>query len=391
MRGVVEFFDERRGFGRITPADGSAPVFCHFSEITDEGERLLIQGEEVEYVPDTGQQGPLARSISRIDQRFAGMVKSFEKGFGWITPSAGGPDLFVHFSDIAGSHYKRLEAGESVTFAIGANDKGKKSARVRRLDTRPALEKFALLKGFEGHLRHLDDDLTHKEDWDYRHTPSTKPYPVLRSYIYYTFARLESEGKIAQAAGPNGKQIACFNTGLASERQEAIFALFTENSVPDSRSPLWVLESFNKESDRALTYFAQRPDLPNYFTDPSELLYDTRVELVVDIDHVIGDNKDRFPTELQGNDFALRGALDGAISSAKRRVRRNYKTAIPQFYRGRLQLLLPLCLVLPQRADLALVVARENEVYRASTVLTLDMAYNNARLLARPDTEWLDP
>ncbi len=91
------------------------------------------------------------------------------------------------------------------------------------------------------------------------------------------------------------------------------------------------------------------------------------------------------------NEFAIRSALDGAISAAKRRVRRNYKTAIPQFHRGRLQLLLPLCLIRPDRADLALVVARENRVYRASTVLTLDMAYNNARLVARPDTEWLDP
>ena len=58
---------------------------------------------------------------------------------------------------------------------------------------------------------------------------------------------------------------------------------------------------------------------------------------------------------------------------------------------GGLQLLLPLCLVRPDQADLALVVERENQVYRASTVLTLDMAYNNARLVARPDTEWLDP
>src|SRR3954469_4805336 len=226
MRGVVEFFDDRRGFGRLTPSDGSAPVFCHFSEINDELERVLIQGEEVEYVPEDGPQGPLARGISRIDQRFAGTVKSFDKGFGWISPSDGETDLLVHFSDIAGSNYKRLEPGENVTFAIGANDKGKKATRVRRLDTRPALEKFALLKAFEFQLKHLAEDLAHKEDWDYKHTQSAKPYPVLRSYIYYTFGRLESEGKIAHAPGTNGKQIACFNTGLASERQEPIFALF---------------------------------------------------------------------------------------------------------------------------------------------------------------------
>jgi hypothetical protein len=152
-----------------------------------------------------------------------------------------------------------------------------------------------------------------------------------------------------------------------------------------------LLEKFAKESDRELTHFAARPDIADYFTNPTELLYDVRIDLVVDIDHVIGDNKDRFPTELQANEFAMRSALDGAIAAAKRRVRRNYKTAIPQYYRGSLQLLLPLCLVKPERADLALVVAKENQVYRASTVLTLDMAYNNARLVARPDTEWLDP
>ena len=150
-------------------------------------------------------------------------------------------------------------------------------------------------------------------------------------------------------------------------------------------APLWILEKFAKESDRSLTVFAQRPDIANYFSDPSELLYDTRIELVVDIDHVIGDNRDRFPSELVANDFAMRSSLDAAILAAKRRVRRNYKTAIPQYYRGSLQLLLPLCLVEPERADLALEVARENQVYRASTVLTLDMAYNNARLIARPE------
>jgi hypothetical protein len=43
------------------------------------------------------------------------------------------------------------------------------------------------------------------------------------------------------------------------------------------------------------------------------------------------------------------------------------------------------------RADLALSVDRVGDVYRAATVLTLDMAYNNARLIARPDRVWLEP
>jgi hypothetical protein len=82
---------------------------------------------------------------------------------------------------------------------------------------------------------------------------------------------------------------------------------------------------------------------------------------------------------------------------AKFRVEQNYKTAVPQFYwlpndeAGRLQLLLPLALEDIARADLALSVDRVGDVYRAATVLTLDMACNNARLIARPDREWLEP
>lgn len=52
---------------------------------------------------------------------------------------------------------------------------------------------------------------------------------------------------------------------------------------------------------------------------------------------------------------------------------------------------MPLCLVSKSEADLALVVNKEEYVYKAHTVLTLDQAYNNARLLAKPDREWLNP
>jgi len=390
VRGVVEFFDERRGFGKIQPMDGSPACFAHFSHVKDTAEQVLVQGEEVEFSVHADPKGPQARDIVRTEVRHRGVVKLFDKGCGWITPAAGGPDVFVHFSDIASAGYKRLEPGERVSYAVVPEADRQKAARVRRLDTRLPFERFAVCPDLEAQLTGLAS-LAQKENWDYRDTKSRRPFPVLRSYVFYTFGRLEAEGKIAEALGQKGERVASFNTGLATERQEAIFAVFRQNKDKSPDSAPWVLDQFAKESDRALTYFAQRPDIANYFTDPSELLYDTRIDLVVDVDHVIGDNHERFPAEIRGNDFAMRSALDGAISSAKRRVRRNYKTAIPQFYRGSLQLLLPLCLVRPERADLGLVVARENQVYRASTVLTLDMAYNNARLVARPDTEWLDP
>ena len=63
-----------------------------------------------------------------------------------------------------------------------------------------------------------------------------------------------------------------------------------------------------------------------------------------------------------------------------------YAGIIKQQFRN---IILPICLTKKAAADLALVIEKENGVYRASTCLTLDMAINNARLIAKPDDEWL--
>ena len=140
----------------------------------------------------------------------------------------------------------------------------------------------------------------------------------------------------------------------------------------------------------SMTRFSQLPDMAHYFDDPSSLVMDIRKELRSNIEHIITDNKERFPEPYRTmDDYALQTFLNGAIQNARERVRRNYKAAIPQYYRGRIQLLLPLNISNPNTADLAIVVEDHGSFYRASTCLTLDMAYNNARQLARPDRDWL--
>lgn len=59
-----------------------------------------------------------------------------------------------------------------------------------------------------------------------------------------------------------------------------------------------------------------------------------------------------------------------------------------QFYDGRIQLLLPLCLT-GDKPELALTIQREDGFCTARTCLTLDMAYNNARLICRLETLWI--
>lgn len=246
---------------------------------------------------------------------------------------------------------------------------------------------FAYVPDIESKLQHLSS-IAQRESWDYRFALSDKALPVLYSYIHYTFSRVQDEHKIAII----DSERACFNTGLNTENYEDIFALFEPNRQTVYKQK-WCLKGFYKESDRELLKIGALPEIANYFDDPSDLLYDTRLVLRKNIDHIIDDNKDRFPNPFKSMDdnHQLRIALSGAIDHAIKRIKRNYKTAIPQFYQGSIQLLLPLCMTNDSKADLALVVYKENDVYLASTCLTLDMAYNNARLLSKPDSEWLVP
>ena len=61
-----------------------------------------------------------------------GTVKWFngEKGFGFIAPDGGGPDVFVHYSEIQGSGYRSLEENQRVEFEIGQGAKGPQATGV---------------------------------------------------------------------------------------------------------------------------------------------------------------------------------------------------------------------------------------------------------------------
>ncbi len=61
-----------------------------------------------------------------------GTVKWFNeaKGFGFITPSEGGEDIFVHFSAIKGEGFRTLREGQKVTFEVTRGPKGLQASNV---------------------------------------------------------------------------------------------------------------------------------------------------------------------------------------------------------------------------------------------------------------------
>ncbi len=61
--GTVKWFDESKGFGFITPSDGSKDVFVHFSAISGSGFKSLTEGQEVTYEVEQGPKGPQAKDV----------------------------------------------------------------------------------------------------------------------------------------------------------------------------------------------------------------------------------------------------------------------------------------------------------------------------------------
>jgi len=282
--------------------------------------------------------------------------------------------------------------------------------------------------------------LTHtNEIWHYGQSEDPH-HPILGNYLRYTFYKLWIDGKIGYSAD---NTLAAFNTGLVDNKYEFIYAVF-ERTAPQN-GKCWSLKGFCIPGEQGLgkellRQFKKIPQPARFFDRTSQLIYEIDYNLplerqmpYVDYEHIIRDNLSRFPlTFLKSVSFGYnefftllekvpsvqsRAALDElwekivskidddlflrikhhikqALGTAMRRVLWNYKTAIPVYYPAKdtLSWLLPLALTPGRQADVALVVERFGSGnLEGHTVLDLDMAYTNARLISKPESDWLNP
>lgn len=292
------------------------------------------------------------------------------------------------------------------------------------------LENFAFLGSWSAFLSELADKAL-DESWDFAGSQQ-KDHHILIQYIKYTFYRLVRENKVCIS---KDRQFACFNTGLVDKHYDDIYACFMPND-PGSETE-WKFSGFCTAASRTLgkqivNYFSPLPQPPTYFERGEQLFFDLSRQLLTDFDHIIIDNISRLPVQFlydQFNDcpearqiteelrtadhrrkrelydqlrtiisensrlfIRIQNRLKDSIELAKKRVSRNYKTAIPSYYpkRNTMSLMLPLCLTDEETPDIALVVEQTaSGNYQGQTILTLAQAYVDARLLCQLNSEWL--
>ncbi len=65
-KGTVKWFNESKGFGFITPADGTKDLFVHFSAIQGDSFKTLTEGQIVEFTVENGPKGPSAMNVTVV-------------------------------------------------------------------------------------------------------------------------------------------------------------------------------------------------------------------------------------------------------------------------------------------------------------------------------------
>ena len=142
----VKWFNASKGFGFVTPDDGTQDAFLPMAILRRAGYDDVQEGASITCEVGDGAKGPLVTSVLNIDASTAvlsqgggidrratrpstsveGAVKWFEpdKGYGFISPDGGGKDVFIHITALRRSGINALDPGQRVRVEVVDGKKG---------------------------------------------------------------------------------------------------------------------------------------------------------------------------------------------------------------------------------------------------------------------------
>lgn len=228
-------------------------------------------------------------------------------------------------------------------------------------------------------------------EYSYKNTDN----PILERYLQSTFRKLaidyanEKDAAKRQSIFHFENEFACFHTGLYTRQYKGIYACFSRNHKTDSVLK-WYFRGFADECSPLLRYIEPLPKKPIDILPLHGIHYLPNYPTRVNVEHILGDsaNIERLPESIQ-DATNLPLLLETAVELARRQVTVTPSLIVPQVYQQRVQYLLPLCMIDMEHPDLAMTLREMDGYYMASTCLTLQMAYLNARMIARSTAPWL--
>lgn len=219
---------------------------------------------------------------------------------------------------------------------------------------------------------------------------SNEPNSVLTKYIYGTFQRCHSQNKFIYTSD---KEYCCFNTGLLTPNGNDILCVFMKNKrIGDDIQP-WFLKFFADKTERKyMDLFSEIPPLATYTDNYEKFYFNPNYDIVVSTDHILDDNWERISAVVPLSKNIVKSLMIGVIEETKIKIKRNIRLVVPQFYRNEIMYLLPIRIPINDDTFVTMALAVEltqSKQYRANTIFTKEMAYEKARLLMKPESNWL--
>jgi hypothetical protein len=230
-------------------------------------------------------------------------------------------------------------------------------------------------------------ELANTETWKFT-TSNSPDNEILKNYIKYFFKRVHEKNAFETIQG-SSREHQCFNTGLLTNNLEEIYATYKQNN--NSSGTDWIFIGFCKESDHQMSKFSTLPEMVTFMETLEQLYFNTEKPFRLNTSHIITDNRARFKDPYKSfDDGLLTTIINGAMIKTYKLVKRNYKIAVPQYYNHKFQFLMPLYFSDMTEPDLIITIEDKGDYYYGFTHLTKEMAYKNARIVAKPETDWLN-
>ncbi len=249
-----------------------------------------------------------------------------------------------------------------------------------------------------------------EERWGYETEEKSvlAPYRIMISYLGTVLIRAKRQNRLLVN---DRSDRAIFNTGLLDRYFEPLFLLCELRKVgSEQKYELANPVRIQRIRDITIKYgfringgqTVREKDLPRkatFFEAFDDIFFRTDLDIDLDLqtyEHIVRDRVNRMPAEFRNKppqEVAMQ--VKSAIRFAVAMAELNYKFIVPQYRpeTDSIQFLMPLYLKQKFEAtpDVALVLRRDGDFYVPETILTLDWAYQNSRVIAKPDETWLDP